>query len=426
MAERGVPPSSETPTDYGRPYRPWPVGMLNATFRVVDRVKVVGALDVEQMVAAARRKTELRDYGDDWFLEPLNVLVESANAEAALTPLGRWILRQRLVNALSIRLRAEELLRRHPEIHDVDFGSMILIAGLQRTGTTLLHRLIGAHPDVRSLRAWEALNPLPLAKENPGDPGPRIAHAKTAQRVLAYLAPTLSVVHPIEYDAPEEDILLLDVSFMSQTPEATLHVPTYSRWLERQDPTKAYEYSRTLMKLLHWQRPASHWVLKTPHHLECLDIVLKVFPQATVVQTHRDPATALVSFCSMVGHARGMFSDRVDAREIGTHWLRKVHRMVEVAMGIRDNSDPDRFVDVSFEDLMRDPIGEVRRIHGHAGVPFDAEAVCATEQSLAINTQNHGRRHIYSPGSFGLEADRVETCFAAYRSRFAIARDRGF
>jgi len=401
------------------------VALLNSTVRGLDRLKVVGALDVGEMIAVARRKTGLREFGDDWFLEPLEVLVESANAEARLTPLGRWIQRHRIVNALVTRLRGEELLRRHPEILDLDLGRIVVIAGLQRTGTTLLHRLIASHPDARSLLGWEALNPVPLPNETPGDPCRRIAHARRAERALAYLAPSFSVIHPIEHDAPEEDILLLDVSFMSQTPEATMHVPTYARWLEGQDHTKAYEYSRTLMRLLHWQRPGRYWVLKTPHHLEWLDVLLEVFPESTVVQTHRDPLTALASFCSMVAHARGMFSDRVNPKEIGTHWLRKVSRMVDNALRTRDGSDPDRFVDASYDDLVGDPVGEAARIHGQLGIRFRGTAVCAARRTVEVNVQQRDGRHVYAPGSFGLDEERTDACFAAYRARFGIRREPG-
>jgi len=110
---------------------------------------------------------------------------------------------------------------------------------------------------------------------------------------------------------PEEDVLLLDMSFMSQSAEATMRVPTYARWLEEQDHTPAYAYLRKLMQLLLWQQPAKRWVLKSPHHMEYLDVILRVFPEATIVQTHRDPRKTMASFTSMVCHGAGVFSDVV-------------------------------------------------------------------------------------------------------------------
>ncbi|MXX78402.1 MAG: sulfotransferase, partial [Gemmatimonadales bacterium] len=301
-----------TSTDYRRPYRPLAVSLFNRVGRAARRFGFRDALDVDRMIAAARRRTGLSDFGDEWFLEPLEVLVESINAEARLTPLGATIQRARIVSALAIRLRGEQLLREHPEILDADPGRILLIAGLQRTATTTLHRLLAADPRIRALRAWEVLNPVPLGDERPGAPRRRMRQAKRAARAIGILAPDFRAVHPMAWDAPEEDVLLLDLAFMSQAPEAALHVPSYSRWLEARDHTRCYEYLLTMLKILHWQRPGARWVLKTPHHMEYLDIILDVFADVCVIQTHRDPKKSVPSFCSMVAHGRGIFSDHVD------------------------------------------------------------------------------------------------------------------
>ncbi len=183
-----------TSTNYEEPYRPRAVSTLNATARLCGLPR---DLDAKEMVARARKKTGLRDFGDEWFLEPLEVLVDSINTEAQLTPVGQWIQRARLEAALAVRLRIEELLERHPEILDIDLGGIVVIAGLQRTGTTTLHRLIAADPRSRELRAWEALDPLP------GPEGARVGRARMAERAIAYMAPDFLAVHPIEHDAPE-------------------------------------------------------------------------------------------------------------------------------------------------------------------------------------------------------------------------------
>ena len=245
------------------------------------------------------------------------MLVTSINAEARLSATGRLIQRSRLTGALVQRLRISELLRRHPEIADIDLGNITVISGLQRTGTTLLHRLLISHPDFRGLSGAEALMPVPGAPDSDRAERARKRQAVLAQKSISYLAPEFMAIHPISHDEPEEDVLLLDLSFMSQSAEATMHVATYSRWLEEQDHTPAYEYLRRVLQVLSWQRPGRTWVLKTPHHLEHLDVLLRVFEGSTVVQTHRDPRIALASFCSMVAHGRGMFSDQVDPAEIG-------------------------------------------------------------------------------------------------------------
>ena len=411
---------TETSTDYERPYRPLPVALLNAVWRCADRIGSSCGLDIDKMIAAARRKTGLSSFGDEWFMEALSVLVRSINEEADLTPLGRWIQKQRIEGALATRLRVEELIRKRPEIREIDLGSVLVIAGLQRTGTTTLHRLIASHPDMHAVTAWEGLNPLPLPREKPEDPRARIRQALIAERTIAYLAPAFFAVHPAEHDAPEEDVLLLDVSFMSQSAEATMHVPTYAHWLEDQDHTRTYEEFRTLLQILHWQRPCRHRVLKTPHHMEYLDIVLKVFPTATIVQTHRDPLKSIPSFWSMVAHGRGLFSDRVDPKEIGAHWLAKTCRLVERTANVREASDPRRFIDISYYDLLSDPMAQLDTIYKQTGIPFGADALRAAEQTASRNVQHRYGRHIYDADRFGLTREAIEHRMASYRRRHDI------
>lgn len=411
---------AETPTDYARPYRPWPVAAFNALARLTPRAGPLRRLDAARMLANARRRTGLQDLGDERCLTALRVLVRAINDEAELTPTGVLLQRQRIEGALANRLRAQQLLKHHPEIHDLELGKVVLIAGLQRTGTTALHRLLASHPDMRALMSWEALNPTPLPGEGERGFDRRLRRARLAERTIAYLAPAFFAVHPIAHDAPEEDILLLDLSFMSQTPEATMHVPSYAKWLEGQDHAHAYRELKTLLRLLHWQQPAKHWVLKTPHHLEHLDAVLATFADVTVVQTHRDPQVALASFLSMVAHGRGVFSDRINAEAIARHWTAKACRMIERAEAARRQAHPDRFVDVLYHDLMRDPVAQLERIYRQAGIPFCAEAQETAARTMQRNPQHRHGKHIYSAAHFGINGAKVEDGFAAYRARYRI------
>ncbi|MFW6050253.1 MAG: sulfotransferase family protein [Myxococcota bacterium] len=384
-------------------------------------------LEVEALMAEARRSAGLHDFGDESFREPLEVLVESIEREARLHPLGRRITRGRLVGVLRNRLRVHALLERHPEVRAETVRAPIVVAGVQRTGTTLLHRVLAAHPGLRALASWEALHPAPARRQLPFGPDPRLLDAKLAEWGLRVLAPDFFAIHPVQATAPEEDVLLLDQSLLSTVPEATLRVPTYSRWLESRDPTPAYAYMKILLGLLQWQRhaaqPPGRWVLKTPHHLEWLDVLFAVFPDAVVVQTHRDPTVTLASFCSMIAHGRAVFSDAVDRHEIGREWSRKVRRMVERAMATRDRSGEDRFVDVRYRDLVADPMAQVRRIAERAHLPLTPEAEERMRRTLSGNPQHKHGVHRYRLEDYGLRRDEVERTFADYRERFAIPSD---
>lgn len=377
-------------------------------------------LNAGKLVASAKHKTGLSDLGEEWFMDGLRKLIESINSEARLTTTGRLIQRVKLSKTLVNRLYVEEFVKRHPEVMEVDLGKLVFIVGMQRTGTTTLHRLINAHPDMQGLTAWEALNPIPLPKERARNPRKRMKEARRSEKAIRYLSPDFMAVHPIQHDEPEEDVLLLDLCFMSQSAEATMHVPSYASWLEQQDHIPVYQYFHKVLRILHWLHPSKGWVLKTPHHMEYLTSLLKVFPRASLVETYRDPQKTLPSFCSMVAHARGMLSDDVDPYEIGRHWCRKVKRMMDHVMNTRAVFGDNNFVTVSYYDLISDPIKQLKRIYEHVGITFDETAESRANSVVAASPQNRFGQHKYQSDSFGLTTEAINQQLKLYRAFHSI------
>jgi sulfotransferase family protein len=417
------PTERVTSVEYARPYRPWPIAAANRIGRILERFGIGGSrFNVDDLVADARAKTGLHRFDDESFREPLGVLCDSIEREAQLTPLGRAMTRRGIVGVLANRLRATALFEAHPEILEHPIVRPIFIVGLQRAGTTMLHRLLAADPGLRALRCWEALRPVPLSARS-WTRDSRIDRAIVEEHGLRYMAPDFFAVHSIEAEAPEEEIVLLDYSFLSTVAEATLSVPSYADWLERQDQTPAYAYLGKLLQLLQWQEAKERWILKTPHHLEWLDTLIAMFPDATIIETHRDPLTSLASFCSMIAHGQGVFSDRVDPRSIGAHWTRKTQRMVNRAMATRDRVGPSRFIDVSYYDLIADPMGEVQKIYRSIGRDLTPEARAAIEAANRARPQNKYGTHRYDLDHFGLDPRSVDMGFARYRARYEIPHE---
>jgi hypothetical protein len=413
-------PMGRATSRFERPSRPLPISLLNAAGRGAARIGLQPRLDVDSLLLAARKKAGLREFGDESFVEPLSLLVDSLESEARLSTLGRIIQRRRFVDALVNRLRVHQLLEAHPEIEDIPLDRVLVIAGLQRTGTTTLHRLLASMPDARSLASWEAVNPAPFPGETPGRPTARKLLARRAEQGLRYLAPQFFAIHPVEHDAPEEDVLLLDHHFMSQSAEAMMRVPSYATWLEGQDNRPAYDYMATLMRVLLWQRPGRHWVLKTPHHLEYLDTLLDVLPGARIIQTHRDPQKTTASFCSMVAHGACIFSDEVDADELAQHWLRKIRRVLERSMAVRSRLPERLFLDVSYYDLVAEPIKVLEEIYRFAGLEFGENVEQAARGTGERNVQHRHGRHRYALSDFGLDEARLEAELGFYRSHYQV------
>ncbi len=380
-----------------------------ASYPLGTRIK----LDKDRLIRSAKKSTGLDDLGKDFWDEPLDRMLQSINNEANLHPVGMFISRERIVNLLANRLRAEYYFKKYPEILDQDVYPVWMIAGLQRTGTTKLQRLLNADPANRVLASWEAINPAPFIRQK-GKEDKRLKKARMAEKALKLMAPGFFAIHPVEYQAPGEDILLLDITFLSTTPEATTHVPSYAAWLEKTDQSYAYEYAAKLMKLLQWQRPAKRWILKSPHHLEFFDIADKTFDELHFLWTHRDPCVSIPSFLSMMSHSRALFSDDVSLEKVAEHWVRKSTTILNKGIEYRKTQPQDRFLDINYDDLVDNAEGILEEIYkGRGGIPEELmQKFIKAEQDNP--PQKYGS-HSYSLEDFGLSEEDIEKRIVAYR-----------
>ena len=409
---------------YTNPRRPVPVAMFNFIGRTLRRFNFFKPLEVNRLLRAARSKSDAPISGTFEFVEALTVLVDSINKEADLNSTGRFLQRIQLTNALVNHFKAKQFLEENPKVSDVNLGKIVLVAGLQRTGTTLLQRLLASHPEIRGISAADALSPVPPKENLSKSVGRSNLAPKMAERVISYLAPQFSAIHPVDSEAPEEDVLLLDLCFMSQSAEATMHVPRYSKWLAEQNHMPVYEFFKKLLQIQYWRRPTPSWVLKSPHHLEYLDTFLEVFPDATIVQTHRDPLMTVPSFSSMVCHSRSIFCDDVDPYEASRHWLGKVERMIRRSMEVRTVRGQSKFVDVYYDDLVENPLEVLRTIYNRAGIRFNADDERHAQECLRANPKDRFGKHVYTLSDFGLEEATIEKHLGFYREAYKIPYER--
>jgi hypothetical protein len=383
-------------------------------------------LGEDSLIKTAMRKTGFEDFGNESIWERMRLLISSLENEARLHPFGRFMARQNMIRYLTNRLKIEDALKKHPEIMKIKMEDPVFVVGLQRTGTTMMQRLLAADGEhFRFLASWEAINPAPLSPEKPGEnKDPRVTMAVIASRALKYMAPDFFAIHPIEPLDPEEDCLLFDYAFWSTVPEAIMRVPSFSRWLEEQDHTEAYRYYKKILQYLYWQNPKGRWILKTPQHMEHFVELFSVFPRARIIQTHRDPARVVASFCSMVSHAYGVFSDEVDPVEIGRHWSRKAQKMVNHSIEIRKKIGAGSILDVHYADIMTDPAGVMRRVYGFLNMPFTAENEELVRRWVRENPQHKHGKHSYRLDDFGLSRSDIDKVFAAYRTGFNIPEEK--
>jgi hypothetical protein len=398
--------------------RPVWVTLIDAAGRVVRRL---GArwprLDPEAMMSGARRRTGLSDFGDDRFRDGLRALVEAFEARDTAHAFGRLFFREYCTALLVNRLKVQADLTRHPEILGVPVPRPLFITGLPRSGTTLLHRLMSEDPAGRTLLFWEALEPSPPPSPETHRTDPRIARARRSMAMLHRLSPRLAVAHEFDAESPEEDNNLFAHDFQAGILGFLFDAPDYAHWLERRTAAElalTYRYVKAQLQLLSWKWPGGPWVLKSPAHLFSLDALLAVFPDARVVQTHRDPLEVVPSLCSLASGFRSITTERVDLRRLGAEFAEAMAVGPERAIAVRAGADPARFFDVAYNDLVADPVGTLRAVCRHFGDEFGPEFEARARRRLAANPRHKHGVHRYSLGDFGLDAVTVNSHFAAY------------
>lgn len=369
-------------------------------------------IDAKQLIRGVEKGTGLSDFGAKDYEKRLQLLCDSMNSEAELHPFGAFANKERLKGVLKNRLRAIQLFKEQPKILETELQAPIIIAGLQRTGTTFLQRLLASDSNNRALLSWEALNPIPLKGKN--EKQKRIKQALMSQKALHYMSPIFFSIHPVEFDSPEEEILLNDMTLMSAIPEATLNVPSFSKWVADQDHRIAYDWMIKMLKVLEWQQTPKTWILKTPQHLEYMDIVTQRFPQSVIIHTHRHPKECIPSFCSMVYHSRKIFSKSVDPLIVAQHWIRKNIEMLKHTMEVRQNNPNVKIIDLYYTDLIKDPIACIRSIYTQIGRPWSTGVESELKQAMVRNKKNKYGKHEYNMADFGLTNASIEQDFSFY------------
>jgi hypothetical protein len=375
-------------------------------------------LDRDALLARARAESGLDDFGDLDFEEPLGVLVQAITTNADLSPVGVLSIHTQLVQLLKNRLLLTDLLRRHPEIHEIEVVAPIIIAGLPRTGTTHLHNLLAADPALRYLPYWESIEPFPVPTEAGIEPDPRLGRTEQALWFMDLAMPLFPLMHEITPWAAHEEIHLLAIDFSTMFFETLAHVPDWTDYYRAHDQTPHYRYMRTALQALQFLTSDQRWVLKSPQHIEQFGPLAEVFPDATVVVTHRDPVDVVISMATMIAYTARMSADTVRPDVRGRYWADRIEQMLRACVRDRDLLPADNTIDVRFDEFMADDLAMVRRIYELADQPFEGDAQQAMAEYLATHRRGHLGRIDYRPDEVGLDRDELRERFTFYVERF--------
>jgi len=381
------------------------------------------SLTVEAVLDAARAETGLSDFGSDDFRERLSVWLESLEEDEGLSAGGRIGNFRDAVRYASQRLRFEDLLRRHPEIDEVEIDRPILIAGLPRSGTTHLVNLISADRRLRSLPYWESLEPIPSLREGPGADGldRRFLRCREAWERTERLTPLLKAMHPMPPEHVHEEIELQGLDFSTYVFEWKARIPRWRDYYLAHDQRPHYAYLKRVLKALTWMRGPSRWILKSPQHLEQLVPLHETFPDATIVVTHRDPVSVIASNVTMLAYGARMGRSSVDPPAIASYWIDRIERLLRACVRDRDRIPRERSLDCRFHEFMADDVAMVERIYRLADLEMTPGARRALDDYMAANPRGKHGRIVYDlKADFGVDPDELRERFGFYVERFGV------
>lgn len=414
-----------------RPFRPVFVSLLN---HLMQGTKWP-SLEAEDIMRDAVRKTGISDFQDDdtgTFLLGLNKLCESLRTEAKLNFVGRVLTRAQIDVVVENRLKVGKAAAA-AAAQQSTVQRPVFVAGMPRSGTTFLHNLMSLDEEnFRAPRLWEIVDPLPALHGVEGKQVERFVRKKMSAAGTAlfrYLAPNFAAVHPVDSMNAEECMPILSLSMLSFNFYTMCNVPAYNDWLMQQDQTEALLWHKNFLQVS--QTPGNNntvaWLLKAPWHMNHLDVVLKVYPDARIIVPHRDPSGMLASLSSLHARLFGLTSDELDLHALGKYtqsvWELIIGRFMRAR---RDLLPENTIVDVYFENLKKDPIATVKKVYSQLGVTLSPQA----EQRMLVwlaNDVKLGKRgasgvHEYSPEWFGLKEEEISNLpnFQAYKQKYKL------
>lgn len=380
----------------------------------------------DALVAQATAETGLDDFGDESFREPLGVLLGALDSHQERSAMGRVSAHSQILQLLRNRLLVEDLVREHPEILDVPVDRPIFIVGQPRTGTTHLHNLISSDPAMRSLPYWESLEPVLPADERAvvaaGGDDPRRERTGAGLAILDEAMPHFKRMHEMTVDHVHEEIQLLAIDFSTMLFETMGVLPAWKDWYVAHDQTRHYEFLRKVLQVLQQQRPAgARWVLKSPQHLEQFQPLLRVFPDATFVVTHRDPVAVIASNATMLAYTARLSHAVVDPKYIGRYWSDRIEEMLRAGMRDHELLPAAQTIDVAFDEFMADDVAMVERIYEVAEQPFTDEVRGAMDDFMADHPRGrHGGLKYDLQGDFGIDPKERRAALKDYTDRFQV------
>jgi hypothetical protein len=381
--------------------------------------KFIDAEDVLHETAIAQ--VGFDDFGDHDYLAGLRVLLKAIDTDLELNASGRERVFGTVLRALTGRLYSQKGWAEHPECLKTEIREPLVIVGLPRTGTTALQKIMSLDPQFQGVEYWLAHNPMVRPPRERWHDNPLYQSTVAGLEAADKEEPMSRLIHDVVAGEPDECLYMMLQRFVHNTFGAALATPSYDEWWMAQDETPNYYRHRDNLKLIGCNEPHKRWLLRNISHLLYLDSLLRVFPDAHIVFTHRDPVPVVPSVCSliMIGQ-RAILGPQADPHACGRREVELWSIAIKRALKVRDQH-PERFHDVFFNDFVRDSIGVVRGIYRRFGLALDDAVEQKMRNWLDAHAQSRPGFHQYTPEQYGLTKEEIRRKYQEYTDRYHLA-----
>jgi len=407
------------------PRSPWAEKLIALGQGIGDDGRSLISLEPDLLRQSAQETTGFDDFGDTWWEEPFHRLCRSLNEEARLHLPGRLRTRGELQIILQNRLRLVDLWREEPAIANEPIHAPIVVTGLGRSGTTLLHELLANDPDNRPPLLWEFLHTVPAGERSRaavGNPGHRPQLCDDEITLMDEIVPAFTTMHENGGNLPTEDIFGFAHQFSSDMYTGLYNVAEYTIWRSAQDQAPIYDWLRRMLQTMQWATPTTRWVLKAPSHLSALPLLFATFPDAKVVITHRDPLRVVGSLADLMATLHYMHSNHVDHAVLVEFMCMGLEHVMDEVTAERDSGalPQDQISDVIYDDLVKDPLATIEALYRRWEYPLSEEFRKNLESYLGSRHTNRTNRHDYSFSDTGLDLATHRALVAPYQERFGV------